>query len=171
MSGLRPLFSSGKDDWQTPLSVFLPLDTEFGFTLDVAADRHSTLCDWWLGPQSEIAEDALTISWEGPDVCWCNPPYSRVKLFVAKAAAERLRGTTTVLLLPSRTDTRWWHDHVWDRDTHTWRPGVEGRFCKGRIKFVDPSGWALRKGTTNSAPFPSVVVVFRGVRVGTPEVT
>ena len=90
--------------------------------------------------------DALTTLWM-PRSYWCNPPYSRCREFVAKAAQERERvGALTVMLLPSRTDTRWFHDHVWQK------PGVEIRFIKGRLKFGDGK---------NSAPFPSMVVVFR----------
>jgi hypothetical protein len=61
-----------------------------------------------------------------------------------------------VCLVPSRTDTRWWHEHAWDATTHQPRPGVEIRFVRGRLKFGN-TGKA-----ENSAPFPSVVIVFRG---------
>lgn len=83
---------------------------------------------------------------------WLNPPYSMLRQFVAKAAEERRKGATTVMLIPARTDTRAFHDHIWDLSSNSPRPGIEVRFLKGRIRFV---------GADNSAPFPSMVVVFK----------
>lgn len=175
----KALFSHAKDNWRTPRQLFDLLDKEFGFTWDVAADENNHLCENWLGPGSQWP-DALRPSWTGM-VAWCNPPYSMVKQFVEKAAIERTKGAktikgkdgverttysfvgcTTVMLIPSRTDTRWFHDHIWDHEKNCTRPGVELRFIKGRLKFINPDG-DLRKGhTPNSAPFPSMVVIFRG---------
>ena len=76
-----------------------------------------------------------------------NPPYGRqISLWVKKALDSARGGATVVCLLPSRTDTQWWHSYV---IAHA----AEVRFIKGRLKFG---------GSKNSAPFPSVVVVFRG---------
>ena len=76
-------------------------------------------------------------------VCWCNPPYGReVGKWVQKAAES---GCTVVMLLPARTDTKWFHEYIYGR--------AEVRFVRGRLKFG---------GSKNSAPFPSMVVVFRG---------
>lgn len=160
-------FQTGKDTWQTPRYLFTELDKEFQFTLDGAANADNHLCSRWLGPDSPLSEDALTASWRD-EIVFCNPPYSLVSNFVKKAWDER-HSSCCVLLIPSRTDTRWWHSHIWDNSTHTWRELVSGRFIKGRVKFIDPSG-PLRKptasvingshGANNSAPFPSVILVF-----------
>lgn len=154
MTDLAVHFSSGKDDWSTPDSVFRPLHEEFGFDVDAAANEHNTRMNDWFGPGGLI-EDALYEPWSDyGSSFWCNPPYSRglQSKFVAKAAAERLMGVQSVLLLPARTDTRMFHDHIWDRERFAPREGVEVRFVKGRIKFV---------GAAAGAPFPSMVVVFR----------
>ncbi len=50
------------------------------------------------------------------------------------------------MLIPARTDTKWFHEYIYDK------PNVEIRFLKGRLKFV---------GAEHSAPFPSMVVIFR----------
>lgn len=151
-------FSSGKDDWQTPRDVFDPLRNEFAFGIDLAASPESDLVGFYFGPHSKAHTDALAEEckwhkWAGDG--WCNPPYSRGKQakFIAKAAAERLKGFTTVMLLPARPDTRAFHEHIWDRELNQPRPGIEVRFLRGRIKFV---------GAKHAAPFPSMVVVFRG---------
>ena len=49
------------------------------------------------------------------------------------------------MLIPSRTDTRWFHEWVYGK--------AELRFVKGRLRFND---------SKHSAPFPSLVVVYRG---------
>lgn len=146
------LLSRTRDDWGTPPAVFAPLHHEFHFALDVAAEAANTLCPFWLGPGG-IAEDALQTSWDlGP--CWMNPPYSRGREFVAKAVLEMRLGVTTVALLPARTDTRMFHDYIWDRRLHRPKEGVEVRFVKGRITFV---------GALHGAPFPSMIVVLHGI--------
>jgi phage N-6-adenine-methyltransferase len=154
------MFSNATDEWETPQGCFDALHVEFGFVLDVAAVEANKKCALYLGPDNPFLgmQDALVVPWwpavreHGP--CWMNPPYSRCREFIAKAAQEARYGVTTVALVPSRTDTRWWHEHVWDGERHQPRAGVEVRFIKGRLKFG---------GSTNSAPFPSVVIVFRPV--------
>lgn len=64
-----------------------------------------------------------------------------------KASIEATKGNTTVMLIPSRTDTQWFHDYVYQK------PNVEVRFVKGRLKFG---------GAKNNAPFPSMIVIFKG---------
>jgi hypothetical protein len=85
---------------------------------------------------------------------YVNPPYQRGVqcLFIAKAVEQAAKGATVVMLLPSRTDTAYFHEFIWDREAHMPKRGVQIRFLKGRLKF---------NGATNSAPFPSIVVIFR----------
>ena len=146
------MFGRATDEWRTPEDFFVALDAEFGFDVDMAATRTSCWKESYWGPDHHRAErrNALVFSWSG--TCWLNPPYSKCRAFIAKAAEEALKGCTVVCLVPSRTDTRWWHQHVWDAEKNQPRPGVEIRFVKGRLKFG---------GSTNSAPFPSVVIIFR----------
>ena len=138
-------FRSRTDMWATPQDLFDELNTEFGFTLDVCAEEFNAKCPRFFTPK----QDGLAQKWEG--VCWMNPPYGRTVgdwIRKAKESAED-NGTTVVCLLPARTDTSWWHEciapHLGER--------VEARFLKGRLKFGDQE---------NSAPFPSVIVVFHG---------
>lgn len=77
--------------------------------------------------------------------------------FVRKAAEQQVRGVTTVALLAARTDTEWFHEYVWDVARNTPRYLVEVRFVRSRLKF---------EGHTDSAPFPSLVVIFKGFMAG-----
>jgi phage N-6-adenine-methyltransferase len=148
------LFSTGKDDWATPPEVFDPLNAEFRFTLDAAANSTNHKIDYWFGPDHHNPEhlDALDVDW-GCHRVWVNPPYSQglQKQFIAKASEATELGATVVMLLPARTDTRAFHDYIWNQHMHRPHRDVEVRFLKGRIKFV---------GAPASAPFPSMVVVF-----------
>ena len=83
----------------------------------------------------------------GGGAVFCNPPYGRqIGKWVQKAYEESKSGTTIVLLIPARTDTTYFHDYIYQK------PNVEIRFLRGRLKFGDGK---------NSAPFPSMVVIFR----------
>ena len=137
------MFSSNKDDWETPQELFDKLDQEFHFTLDVCADENNHKCDKYYTK----AQDGLEQEWIG-NVIWCNPPYGReIANWVRKAYyASEYNDVITVMLLPARTDTRWFHEYIYNK------PNVEIRFLKGRLKFG---------GVKNSAPFPSMIVIFR----------
>lgn len=160
MKGQEVVFSSKSDEWSTPPALFCKLDAEFGFTVDGAASPENACMRHWYGPGSPTGQfDALTTSWAGERV-FLNPPYSMIKQFLAKVSYEQRQGVTSVVLIPSRTDTKYWHDYIWSEEYQTWRPGVEGRFLRGRLKFGTQGA-----ETGNSAPFPSVVVVFRGLHI------
>jgi len=139
------MFSSATGEWATPQDYFDRVNAEFGFELDAAATRENTKCKDYL---SATEVDALNTEWTkwGHKSIWCNPPYGRGlgKWFEQARAAQR-DGATVVLLVPARTDTKWFHEHVYNIAT-------EIRFIKGRLKFG---------GQVNSAPFPSMLVIYR----------
>jgi site-specific DNA-methyltransferase (adenine-specific) len=127
--------------WATPQDFFDRLNEEFHFTLDPCATERTAKCKRYYTPEV----DGLKQDWGGETV-FCNPPYGReIGLWVKKCYDEsRKPGTVVVMLIPARTDTAWFHDWVYHK--------AEVRFVRGRLKFG---------GSTNSAPFPSMVVVFR----------
>ena len=132
-------FSSQTDLWATPQDFFDGLNAEFSFETDVCANEENAKCPTWYGPD----QNGLAQEWVG--TCWMNPPYGRAtKHWVRKAYQSSLTGATVVCLLPSRTDTAWWHDYCMKGEI---------RFIRGRLKFG---------GQKNSAPFPSAVIIFRG---------
>lgn len=135
------MFSSKTDLWETPQDFFDELDKEFHFDLDVCALPENAKCEKYYTPEL----DGLIQPWKG--TVWCNPPYGReISNWVRKANYEKEVGTTVVMLLPARTDTKWFHDYIYNRKN------VEIRFIKGRLKF---------SGCKYNAPFPCMVVIFR----------
>ncbi|WP_418544512.1 DNA N-6-adenine-methyltransferase [Hominenteromicrobium sp.] len=134
------MFSSKTDLWETPQDLFDKLNNEFQFTLDVCATPENAKCDKFYTKE----QDGLKHPWKG--TVWCNPPYGRgIGQWVRRALFASVSGSTVVMLLPARTDTKWFHDYIYKRNN------VEIRFIRGRLKFG---------GSKNSAPFPSMVVVF-----------
>lgn len=124
-------FMAVRDTWKTPKATYDALNDEFGFDFDPCP------------PNPDF--DGLAVAWGKSN--FVNPPYGRViAKWLAKAHEEALLGKTSVFLIPSRTDTRWWHDYVMTAD--------EIRFIKGRLKFDDQP---------NPAPFPSALVVIKGI--------
>jgi phage N-6-adenine-methyltransferase len=140
------MFSSATPEWETPQALFDRLATRHGgFTLDVCATPENAKCSRYFTP----ADDGLLQSWQGHR-CWMNPPYGReIGKWVEKASFEtRFGGAYVVVaLLPARTDTAWFHEHIY-RQPHT---HVE--FLRGRVRFGN---------ATAGAPFPSMVVAFNG---------
>lgn len=132
-------FSSATDQWATPRALFEEWDALFHFDLDVCADASNAKCSRYFDAQV----DGLSQTW-APARCWMNPPYGRtIGRWCAKAAAESRRGALVVGLLPARTDTAWWHEHV--------APHAHVVFLRGRVRFGQ-----ARTG----APFPSAIAVW-----------
>lgn len=137
--------------WRTPPALFLALQKEFDFTLDVAADDGNAHVERFF--DAEV--DGLRQAWATERV-FCNPPYGRgLKEWVAKGAFEaRENGALVVMLLPARTGNSWFHHHC--------LPHAEIRFIRGRLNFAQGNVGTKRY----RAPFDSMVVIFRPYRIG-----
>ncbi len=139
-------FSSKTVEHATPQGVFDELNAEFGpFQLDAAATPRNAKCAVFYTRRM----NGLALPWAPRTFVNC--PYARnvTGEWVAKADREaRERGCVVVQVLPARTDTIWFHEHVLE-------PGHEVRFCKGRIAFGNAK---------SGAPFPSMIVIARPER-------
>jgi site-specific DNA-methyltransferase (adenine-specific) len=135
------MFSSTTNEWETPQEFFDKLNEEFNFTLDPCATPKNAKCKKFY----TIKEDGLKQNWQGETV-FCNPPYGRaIKDWVRKCYEESKKpNTIVVMLIPARTDTTYFHEYIYKK-------ARDIRFVKGRLKFGN---------SKNSAPFPSMVVVF-----------
>ena len=117
----------------TPDHVWEELTEEFGYMFDPCPNN-----PMW---------DGLEIEWDPSNWNYCNPPYTRGEIgkWVKKAYDEYKSGKNVIMLIPSYTDTKYFHEYIY--------PYAELRFIKGRLKF---------KGYKNKASFPSMLVIFRG---------
>lgn len=135
--------SSKNETWQTPqwlLGAILQAAGRTEFDLDPCSPRSD-------GPVPAVhrwtkAEDGLALPWSG--LVFVNPPYSTaLPKWVAKCLSEAANGAVVVALVPSRTDTRWWHQSIVGQ--------ADIVILRGRLKFGD---------SQNSAPFPSALAVW-----------
>lgn len=140
------LYSSRSEEWPTPQNFFDALQREFRFTLDPCATRTNAKCRKFFTKD----HNGLQRDW-GRHRVFCNPPYGRTMALWARKCFEASRcGALVVLLAHARTDTRWFHDWVYGK-------ADDIRFVRGRLKFGDGR---------QSAPFPSLVAVFRPAHAG-----
>lgn len=138
----RAIFTSDSDEYPTPQDLFDDLNDEFHFTLDPCATDDNHKCTLYYTQD----EDGLLQNWGGQRV-FCNPPYSEIGRWVEKAYREGQKDQTlVVLLIPARTDTKYFHNFIYQRS--------EIRFIRGRLKFDSDAVY--------KAPFPSMIVIFRG---------
>lgn len=158
------IFSSKTENWKTPKDAFRTWNEEFHFATDPCTykENHLGLRVFLTKEEDGLHHREL---WQGN--VFINPPYPVQEDVIAEAKryAEEGRGTV-VLLLPARTDTRWYHRFIcsckgegdcFGNQCTGEQPNVEKRLIRGRLKFEGVSD----KYKRNSAPFPSVLVIFR----------
>ena len=126
------LFTSQKQNWKTPSKFYEKLNEEFHFDHDPC-----------------ISDDKVTWETNGLYTEWgecnfVNPPYNQIDKWMAKGYQEWQKGKTVVFLIPSRTDTKWWHTYC--------MLATEIRFIQGRLCFNDDG---------KPAPFPSCIIIFK----------
>ena len=135
----KSLFTSNKDEYATPTDLFNELDKKYHFTLDPCATSENAKCKKYY----TIKENGLLKSWKG-EIVFCNPPYSKIKLWVEKCFLEfKNNNATIVLLIPARTDTQYFHNYILNQ--------AKIIFLKGRLHF---------NNSKNSAPFPSILCIY-----------
>jgi site-specific DNA-methyltransferase (adenine-specific) len=124
--------SSKRQDWRTPKNIYDELNKEFNFDFDPCFVSKDTI----------HGKDMLGSAWGGKSI-YVNPPYKYLGQWIKKCHDEWKKGKTIVMLIPSRTDTKAFHEYIYRK--------AEIRFIKGRLCF-DDSG--------RPAPFPSMIVIF-----------
>lgn len=136
----KGMYTSNSEEWATPQDFFDRLNEEFHFTLDPCSTDENAKCKKHYTKE----QDGLLQDWTG-EVVYCNPPYGREMPKWIKKCYEHYRGGgTVVMLIPARTDTKAFHEYIIGK--------AEIRFIRGRLRFG---------GGKNTAPFPSMVVVYR----------
>ena len=141
----RGLFTSNKEDWETPSAFFNSLNEKYHFKWDLAASSDNAKCNNYFTRD----DNSLKQNWGGLDGnLFVNPPYGReLKLWVKKASETHLKnGQYLVMLIPARTDTSYWHDHIFNH--------AEIEFLRGRLKF---EGWICYNHVALSKQFNAFI--------------
>ncbi len=129
MANFNNKFDSAKQDWNTPKDLFNKLNNEFNFEWDLAASHNNALCKKYYTKE----DDGLKQTWSG--ICWLNPPYgdksSKMVDWIKKAYNDSNNNDnlTVVMLIPARTNTKWFHNYC--------MKSSEIKFICGRPKFGD----------------------------------
>lgn len=120
------------EDYLTPPELiemafnFFEGDTRI-FDLDVCCSDENipALVYYKHGERNGLKEPWLSFN-------WCNPLYSQCEKWVKKAYSEQQLGKTTVMLLPVRTETKYWHDYI------LFNPNVEIKWLRKGYQFINP---------------------------------
>lgn len=148
----KVMFSSDKDCWETPQKEWQEWNAKYSFEIDLAASKINSRCATYLTEElNSLDQDwyKLSSGW-----MWLNPPFSKSKEFIKKCDEEAQKGAKIVMLMPARTDTKAFHQHINGK--------YNVIFLKGRLKFEINGQPVLDKhGRPQSAPFPSILVEFK----------
>jgi phage N-6-adenine-methyltransferase len=139
----KVMFSHESSEWVTPKVIYDRLNKIFKFDLDpcTTADNPLNTPNIYTKKVS-----GLEHTWVGN--VFVNPPYNKEIIKWLEKAMKEFKEEhvkNVVFLLPARTDTKWFHDYIY------LNPIAHITFLRGRLKF---------RGAKNSAPFPSMIVVF-----------
>jgi phage N-6-adenine-methyltransferase len=160
---------SDRNNWATPPEFFdkvqnLVAKHSYRITLDVCASADNAKTHIYYNDLQDGLHQKWTtaigcnINYRG--VAWCNPPYGRglTEPWVNKAIAEyEWCNHRSILLLPSRTDTDWFHKLLHHYSAHIC-------FLPKRIRFIPPPGIKA------SSPTEASILVFMGIDVKQSEV-
>ena len=144
----KAIMTSDKQDWETPKELFDDLNNEFDFELDAFASDKNAKCKHYFTEK----DDSFQQDWTRYKSIFINPPYtSKVQDEVLKKINDTISHPdwkgVIVLLIPARTDTKRWHDYIFNK-------ADDIRFIRGRLRFeVD----GIPRG---SSTFPSAVIVY-----------
>lgn len=153
-------FEQKRNDYLTPPEL-VEMGLQFAdnlfklqFDLDVCcSQKNIPACEHFIFGQ----KDGLSERWKSLN--WCNPPYNECEKWVKKAVFEQeKRGHSTVMLIPARPETKYWHNYILDENGGCNRPGVTVKFLRKGDRFINPDT-GERMGVYKN---PLALVYFRG---------
>lgn len=126
-------FDYNENDYKTPPELYEMALKYFGkekFNLDTCcSDEH--IPSKWYCKFGEI--DGLATPWV--DYSWCNPPFNECKKWIEKAYNENKdRKLNIAMLLPVRTETKYWHDYI------LFNPNAKIHWLRKGYKFLNNKG-------------------------------
>lgn len=74
--------------------------------------------------------DGLKMPWK--NLNWCNPPFDTCAKWIKKAFEEQQLGNETVMLIPVRTETKYWHEYI------LFNPKVKIQWLRKGYSFINP---------------------------------
>ncbi len=128
---------SKSDNWCSPTPIISRVIRMGPLACDPCTTEHNHLNAQVFYTEKD---DGLTKDWKS--LTYCNPPYSKMKLWAPKIKQQAEKDVEIIALVKNATGTRWF-ESLWGADAIC--------FVSGRLRFV---------GAENSAPFESLVLYF-----------
>ena len=161
-------FSATRDDYLTPTEIIeYVLDTNNleTFDCDVCCSKDNIPAKFryrkdglFLDSGKKVSDaDGLTGTWF--PVNWCNPPFPLCKHFIQKAVKEQKKGFTTYMLIPARTETKYWQENILSGGRAE-NPNIDVEFLRKGICFIHPDTEKKMPVFKNSL----AIVTFKGIK-------
>ena len=122
-------YTMNANDYKTPPELYqkaLKFIGQEHFSCDVCCSERNipAIIHFIEGERNGLTED-----WEYYN--WCNPPFNECKKWIEKAFKEQQEGNTTCMLIPVRTETKYWHDFILNN------PAIHLEWLRKGYKFLD----------------------------------
>ena len=134
----KVLAAAWRQIWETPPAFARGISKLSGkrLELDVCAEAHTKKAPYYFGPGSAHPDAFAVTSWSSYVLVhgagWCNPPFNDIPRWSARLLEES-KHAPFFLLVPPRTDQRWWH--ALKAHPEAFRTDI-----LGRPKFLPPKG-------------------------------
>lgn len=146
-----PQTDDPRQEWGTPRKLFGALHQRYDFTIDAAAKAWNAKLPAFWSPEDDGLFQ-LSLPQNDPHRAWLNPPFNNIAPWVSTLLRRAERGGCSVVMLPVRTDQKWFHLYARHGELH---------YFKGRIAFDAPAGIA-----SSSNREPTMLVVFDPYTLG-----
>lgn len=123
-------YESKKSDYLSPPELVkkaLKIKNRECFDLDTCCSQPNIPAAFYY---VEGEQDGLELPWE--KLNWCNPPFDECSKWIKKAYDEQQRGNETVMLIPVRTETKYWHEYI------LFNPNVKIQWLRKGHSFIKP---------------------------------
>lgn len=122
-------YTMNANDYKTPPELYQKALKFFNiekFNCDVCCSEKNipAIIHFIEGERNGLNED-----WEYYN--WCNPPFNEAKKWIEKAYKEQQKGNTTCMLIPVRSETKYWHDYILNN------PNIHIDWLRKGYRFLD----------------------------------
>lgn len=119
------IYSKNTDNWRTPTKIY-----------EAFIEKNYIDCFKYEAKENEMLNNYYDKK------LFINPPFSKMKEVTKWVIKQKENGNKIALLIPARTDTKYFHDLI------EYNPLII--FIKGRLHYND----------SKSAPFPTILLIF-----------
>lgn len=123
-------FEQKRNDYMSPVELVnkaLNKKNKDFFDLDVCCSKENIPAIYHY---IDGKVNGLIVPWK--KLNWCNPPFDECSKWIKKAYEEQQKGNETVMLIPVRTETKYWHEYI------LFNSNVEIEWLRKGYCFINP---------------------------------